>query len=365
MKYTCLQCHRTSSHPNLYCQEVDCPGERSPILMDYGDWLGDIEITRVVSILPASALYEAMHMGEKIYLKVAHPGREHTERLKREAIYLSRHPHPALPRLRPAYAGSTVKTDPYGKNMLGDHLLYFYQFDFWAGEPLRHILAQNPQLWINHVGWLTIGLAEAINTLHHRGYFHFGLTPEGVLVRFDEDEVRTPRLLLVDLGLISTPQTLQDDFYPFFTSPAYTAPEFIDPKFAAGHYTYTTDVYGVGLLLYEMLIGRPAFTSTRLSAEEVRRYVTDTPPRIHPMSRREDIPEVARIAEQAVSQRSQERQPDLATLARQLTALFGPIPEEKKPRTWPKTSTLLVAIVTLLSLAFLITLAVSLGEFIG
>lgn len=364
MKYTCLQCHRTSNHPNLYCQEVDCPAERSPILMDYGDWLGDIEITRVVSILPTSVLYQAEHMGEKIYLKVAHPGQEHTERLKREAMYLSRHGHPALPRLRPAYAGSTVKTDPYGKSMLGDHLLYFYQFDFWAGEPLRNILAQNPQLWINHVGWLTIGLAEVINSLHRRGCLHFGLTPEGVLVRFDEDEVRTPRLLLVDLGLISTPQTLRDDFYPFFTPPAYTAPELIDPQFA-GPSPYATDVYGVGLLLYEMLIGRPAFASTHLRAEEVRRHVAGEHRRIRPMSRREDISGVARITEQAVSQHSQNRQPDLATFAQQLMALFGPIPEEKKPRTWPKTSTLLVAIVTLLSLAFLITLAVSLGEFIG
>ena len=66
MKQVCLLCERTSPDNNLYCQETYCPAEMSPNILDYGEWLGDIEIVKPVMILRSAVLYEATHQNQKV-----------------------------------------------------------------------------------------------------------------------------------------------------------------------------------------------------------------------------------------------------------------------------------------------------------
>src|SRR6185295_13339992 len=113
MKKVCLVCERTSSDSNLFCQETYCPAEMSPYMLDYGEWLGDIEIIRPITVLRSSALYEARQNKQKVLLKIAHPGAEHTERLKREATFLrdiaaSKERETLLPLLLPPYVNTTI-----------------------------------------------------------------------------------------------------------------------------------------------------------------------------------------------------------------------------------------------------------------
>jgi serine/threonine protein kinase len=359
MKQVCLLCERTSPDTNLYCQETYCPAEMSPSLLDYGEWLGDIEIVKPVSVLRSAVLYEATHQKQKVFLKVAHPGTENKERLKREAeflrdIQLKKAQSKYLPKLLPPYASTTIKNDAYGKTMLHGHLLYFYLFEHVEGEPLRHILTENPQLWINHVCWIVISLAYATAFLHSKGLYHFGLTPEALLVRFDE-KLNIPRILLFDLGVVSDAANLKANWHPFFVPPAYTAPELI---LANGKIRpeYATDVYGLGVTLYELLVGEPAFNFKLRSDTDVYRAVKRN--QLVKMNRVEDVKTVADIAIQAVDQQISNRQQDATILAKQLLAYFGEVPDEKKSR-WPSLRTMLVIVAALLAIAFLIALAVS------
>lgn len=361
MKQVCLLCERTSPDNNLYCQETYCPAEMSPNILDYGEWLGDIEIVKPVMILRSAVLYEATHQKQKVFLKVAHPGPENKERLKREAEFLkaiqvNKTQNEFLPVLLPPYANTTIQVDAYGKAMLRGHLLYFYLFEFVEGEPLRDVLTKNPQLWVNHVGWLMISVATAVNFLHSKGIYHFGVSPDTVLVRFDDDP-NVPRVLLFDLGVASDPQNFNYNWHSFFVPPAYTAPELVNGQFRPAP---ATDVYGLGLTLYELLVGEPAYTYKLQSDAEVYRAVQRNR-RIH-MNRVEDVKSVADIALQAVEQQIERRQQDAAVLAQQLSAYFGQVPGPKKSR-WPSLNTMLLVIGALLAIAFLITLAVSINEF--
>ena len=361
MKQVCLLCDRTSPDNNLYCQETYCPAEMSPNILDYGEWMGDIEIVKPVMILRSAVLYEATHQNEKVFLKVAHPGTENKERLKREAeflkaIKLNKAQHEFLPVLLPPYANTTIQVDAYGKAMLRGHLLYFYLFEFVEGEPLRDVLTKNPQLWVNHVGWLMISLATAVNFLHTKGIYHFGVSPDTVLVRFDDDP-NVPRILLFDLGVASDPQNFNYNWHPFFVPPAYTAPELVNGQSRPNP---ATDVYGLGLTLYELLVGESAYTYKLQSDSEVYRAVQRNR-RIH-MNRVEDVKSVADIALQAVEQQIERRQQDANVMTQQLLAYFGQVPGPKKSR-WPSLNTMLIVIGALLAIAFLITLAVSLNEF--
>lgn len=362
MKQVCLLCERTSSDGNLFCQETYCPAEMSPMILDYGEWLGDIEIVKAVIVLRSAVLYEATHQNKKVFLKVAHPGAENKERLKREADFLmdmqlSKKQHEFLPVLLPPYANTTIKVDSVGKTMFQGHLLYFYLFEFVEGEPLRDILMKNPQLWVNHVGWLVISLSYAVAFLHSKGIFHFGLSPEGILVRFDE-KPNVPRILLFDLGIASDGPNLGVNWYPFFLLPAYTAPELVDVRKIRAD--YATDVYGLGLILYELLVGEPAYTFKLHSDDEVFRAIQRNQ-RVR-MNRVEDVRTVAQIAVQAVNQQAGQRQQDATVLAKQLLDFFGDVPEPKKSR-WPSLKTLFLIVAASLAIAFLTALAASLTLF--
>jgi serine/threonine protein kinase len=357
VKQVCLLCERTSPDSNLYCQETYCPAEMSPNVLDYGEMLGDIEITRAVIVMRSAVLYEAVHQNEKVYLKVAHPGPEHKERLKREAEFLAaRGKHKYLPVLRPPYVNTTVKADPYGKAMLKGHLLYFYLFEYVDGEPLRDVLMKNPQLWINHVGWIMISTAEAVSFLHSSGFYHLGVSPDCILVHFDE-EPNAPRVLLYDLGVASDPPGLGRNWSADFVLPAYQAPELMGAN--GERPSAATDVYGLGLTLYELLVGEPTYTYKLRSDAEVYNAVRRN--RRVQMNRVEDVKAVAGIALQAVHPQAAQRQNDATIFMQQLLAQFGKVPPPKRSR-WPSMNTIMIVIIALLFIAFLITFAVSINE---
>lgn len=366
MNQICLFCERTSPDRNLYCQEVYCPAEMSPIILDYGEWFGDIEIVRALVVLRSAVVYEAMHQKKRVYMKVAHPGPDNKERLKREAeflqgVALSKKTVPGMPTLLPAYANTTVKADAYGKTMLQGHLLYFYLFEYAEGDTLREVLVKNPQLWINHVGWIMEDVATVVNFLHRQGVFHYGLSPDSILVHFDEKE-NLPKVLLLDLGIVSSKSTLSRDWYAFAVPPAYTAPELASSNGAGPRADYRTDVYGLGLTLYEMLVGEPAYTYKLRSDKDVYRSVLES--RRVAMNRVEDVEAIARIAVQAVSPYPDSRQAHAAEFTDQLHAFFGNTPRAKKSRM-PKSRTLVSIAIVLLVLAFLITLVVTFGQIIS
>jgi hypothetical protein len=167
-----------------------------------------------------------------------------------------------------------------------------------------------------------------------------------------------PRVLLFDLGLVSDASGLKTNWYPFFVLPAYTAPELVSNGKIRPE--YATDVYGLGLILYELLVGEPAFTFKLQSDNEVYRTVQRN--RLVRMTRVEDVKTVADIAIQAVDPQITNRQQDATVLAKQLLGYFGELPGEKKSR-WPNVKTILVVVGALLAIAFLLAVVISLNNF--
>ncbi len=341
MKQDCLLCERTSPDNNLYCQEVYCPAEMSPTILDHGEWLGNIEIVKPIIVLRASVLYEARHQNNKVLLKVAHPGPENRERLKREAEFLksiqtkkARVAH--LPRLLPPYANTTLDGEPYGKVVLQGHLLYFYLTEHFEGEPLRDMLTTNQQMWVYHIGWLMTHLASAVAFLQSKGRFHFGVSPDTVLVRLDAESA-APDIQLFDLGVACDREGLKDSWHPFFVRPAYTAPELIGVRVPAAN--YATDVYGLGITLYELLVGEPPYAYKLTSDEQV--YEAVAKGRLVDMTRDQDVKAAAEIAVKATNSDIGSRFPNAAEMVKALQTCFGNVPQPS--RRLNKQLTLLVA----------------------
>lgn len=360
MKQVCLLCDRTSPDSNLFCQQVDCPVELSPHILEEGEFLGDIEIIRLLTVLRSAALYIAMHQDKQVFLKIAHPGERHKIRLKREAMFLKAVRHednPRLPKLLLPYVNTTLEDDTVGKSVLRERVLYYYLFEYVAVEPLRDVLMKNVQLWINHVGWLTLELASALAFLNSKGAYHFGLSPDCVLVRFEPKQPKVPRILLADLGIVSTIESLKKDWYPDFVLPAYTAPELVETQPTRPE--YATDVYGLGIVLFELLVGQPAFPFKMRTNAEVFRAIQRNC-RVK-MSRLEDVRRVAEIAVQAVSPNIINRQSDVTVIRHQLIFCFGQVPNEKR-RYRLSRATVMIMLTLVLAICILTGVAMYMNE---
>lgn len=371
MQQHCLICRRTAPDANLYCEQTYCPGELSPLILEAGEHIADIEIVRPVTILRSAAVYAGVRQGEPVFVKVAHQGAGHRERLKREAelcavAQVKQVAAPFLPALLPVNLLKTGKQETYGKTMLAGRLVYYFVFAYVEAESLRDLLRKQPQPWTSHIGWISIGVATAIAYLHRRRVYHFSLTPESVLVSFDPEPPNVPRILLVDLGLCSLTDNLADTWYTDFLAPAYTAPELIDERRRLAKNSgqqippnAQVDVYALGLLLYEMLIGAPPIPDLLRGDEAIFALAVRGPQA--PMDR-DDVRPIAELARQCTDVQMSKRLPDPAAFGQQLMAVFGAIPAAPKQSRRPSQRTIYMVAGAVLAVAFLLALAFSLAQ---
>jgi serine/threonine protein kinase len=352
MNRICLKCNVISQDFNLWCQEKHCPAENATEIFNNGEWFGIFEIVQPLVILRSAIVYQARRENEVVFLKIANAGCE--EKLRQEAIAFYQlakaGQHPLLPVLLPAHPQSTIAQHPYGWTVILGQIKYYAVFKFFEGEVLRNYLFKNPQPWFQHVGWIGISISDVIIYLHRAGKIHLCLNPDIVFLRFDKQGI--PRPLLLDLGVGDLTNNIPQIWNDQYNLPAYTAPEILSPS---GNVAQTADVYGIGLLLYEMLTGRPAYEYHLKKDETVFRNVKSGA--VKP-SGRIDLKEIPEIVEKAISVHPQSRYADVQTLVSALKPYFPPIPAEKKSRgvNWRLVFIVLAA---LLAVSLILMFAVS------
>ncbi|MFC1603824.1 tetratricopeptide repeat protein [Planctomycetota bacterium] len=180
----------------------------------------------------------------QVALKVIKPGMDSKRVLARfeaeqQALALMEHPHVA----RVHDAGLTASGRPY------------FVMEYVKGVPVTEHCDKH-RLTIEERLQLFLHVCEAVQHAHQKGIIHRDIKPSNILVTI-EDEQASPKV--IDFGVVRaisqplTERTLYTEQGQFVGTPEYMSPEQADPN--NQDIDTRTDVYSLGVVLYELVAG--------------------------------------------------------------------------------------------------------------
>ncbi|MER5293208.1 protein kinase [Streptomyces pharetrae] len=177
--------------------------------------------------------------------------------------------------------------------------------DLVDGPDLHRYLRENGPLTPVAASLLTAQIADALAASHADGVVHRDLKPANVLLKQDDGRMHP---MLTDFGiarLADSPGLTRT--HEFVGTPAYVAPESAEGR----PQTSAVDIYGAGILLYELVTGRPPFSGG--SALEVLHQHLSAEPR-----RPSTVPEPLWTVIERCLRKNPDERPSAENLARGL-----------------------------------------------
>jgi eukaryotic-like serine/threonine-protein kinase len=249
-----------------------------------GQTLGHYRIIKQVGYGGMSTVFlaEDINLGREVAVKVFWPRPGETKdflrRFAREARVLAQLDHPNI---LPIY--------DFGEENGRAYLVT----PFMAGGSLKDMLKARQVLPPAEVIRLATEMLNALRYAHDRGLIHRDIKPGNMLFKADG------KLVLCDFGLVKILST-EGEGMPTFettgeTGPAIAGtPEYMSPEQIHGQPIPASDIYSVGIVLYEMLTGTPPFTSDNVMGTLMQQLNEQ------PRPLREINPKVSPLLESAV-----------------------------------------------------------------
>ncbi|HSG44447.1 MAG TPA: serine/threonine-protein kinase, partial [Anaerolineales bacterium] len=226
------------------------------------DWvgkiLGKVQIETLIARGGMAEVYLGTHttLDRKVAVKILrNPSEEHSddlERFQREAKVIASLRHPNIVQV---YDFDMVDNDPY--------LVMEYVDGPTLSTYLHFIHKEGKKLNLPHIARLLRSVASALQYAHNQNIVHRDIKPGNILLTSPSTKIENGKSLpddfepvLTDFGLIRFLDTARQ------TTTGVTAgtPAYMSPEQAQGEATDgQTDVYSLGVVLYEMLSGKLPF----------------------------------------------------------------------------------------------------------
>lgn len=157
----------------------------------------------------------------------------------------------------------------------------YFVMEHVAGEPITSYCDRH-QLTIRQRLELFIPVCEAVQHAHHKGIIHRDLKPSNILVGVHDEK---PVPMVIDFGVAKamsrslTDKTIFTESGQLIGTPEYMSPE--QAEMRGGDIDTRSDVYSLGVVLYELLSGALPFDPARLRSAayaEIQRIIREQEP---------------------------------------------------------------------------------------
>jgi serine/threonine protein kinase len=210
--------------------------------LEPGDQLDQYRLKDRIARTNTASLFKATDVdsGRTVALKIPHLESESDivffDRFRREAVIGRELDHPGVTKAFPS----------------GGQTRVYIAMEWVEGQTLRATLEEQGKIPVERAVSIAIQICEALEYIHSRGVIHRDLKPENVVLG-PNDQVK-----LVDFGIAAKAGDRRLTFGKLSTimgTPDYISPEQVKGKRGDAR----SDVYAMGVMLFEMLTGHPPF----------------------------------------------------------------------------------------------------------
>jgi serine/threonine-protein kinase len=208
-----------------------------------GDTLDHYRIESVVARSGMASIFRGTDLrdGRPVAIKVPHPEMEADpvlfDRFRREKEIGQMLDHPGVMKV--------YKDD--------GHTGIYMVMEWVEGRLLRQVLVTHGKLPLERAVRIAVAICEVLQYIHDNGVVHRDLKPENIMVDSQD------RVKLIDFGIAGKQGSRRLTFAKLtdtMGTPEYISPEQVKGKRGDGR----SDIYALGVMLYEMLTGKPPFT---------------------------------------------------------------------------------------------------------
>jgi eukaryotic-like serine/threonine-protein kinase len=290
------------------------PGGHDPII---GQTIGNYVVSQKLGEGGMGSVYLAEHpaIGKKVALKVLHAefaaNQEVVSRFFNEAKAVNDIQHPNI-----------VDIVDYGVLAAGpggEQMVYFIM-EFLPGIALADLIRREAPLAPERALAVSLQVADALSASHAKGIIHRDLKPDNIMLIQRGRERDFVKLL--DFGIAKLtgdqPGSRRTRTGIVMGTPAYMSPEQCEGR---GNIDHRTDIYALGIVLYEMITGRVPFTGEGYG-EVLVQHLTQAP--AAPSTIRGLIPpHVEQVVLKALEKRPEMRFPTVEEMMRALADPVG------------------------------------------
>ncbi|HEX8144132.1 MAG TPA: protein kinase [Pyrinomonadaceae bacterium] len=270
---------------------------------------GRYRIDAKLGIGGMGAVYKGTRLliGDEVAIKVLHKEQvavpEAAERFRREAQAAARLKH-----------ANAVSVYDFGVSQEG---LFYLVMELVEGESVRSIIRQRGPLTPTATAEIITQVCAALDEAHRHGIIHRDIKPDNIMVH---QGVAGLRVKVLDFGIAK----LRDQAVSNLTQTGSVmgTPHYMSPEQCIGEELDSrSDIYSLGIVMYEMLAGVVPFNSPTSTAVVVQ-HVNQPPPPIRAMNM--SIPQpVEAVVLHALEKRREARPQTAGALAHELSAALG------------------------------------------
>jgi serine/threonine protein kinase len=235
-----------------------------------GQHVSQYHLRRVIAAGGMGTVYEATqeHPRRTVAVKVLNPGiasRSALRRFEHESQILARLSHPNIAQVFEA-----------GTHGAGDAAVPYFVMEYIPGARSITEYARHHGLGSRRCLELFAKVCDAVHHGHSRGIVHRDLKPGNILVDADGE----PKV--IDFGVARATDfeaamtTVQTDVGQLIGTLQYMSPEQVEAD--PGAIDQRSDVYSLGVVLYELLSGRPPYDLAGAAVIEAARIIREKPP---------------------------------------------------------------------------------------